>query len=173
MDKHIEFLDQHIREIPDFPSSGILFRDITPLLSNPRAFKEAINQLTSFSSPALSAVAGIEARGFIFGIAVADRLNLPFVPIRKQGKLPGQVLSASYQLEYGTDTVCIHADALTEGQQVFLVDDLIATGGTLCAAAEVIEKTRAIVAQTACLIELKDLGGREKYNRPLQSILVY
>ena len=129
--------------------------------------------MCDFAPPQTTAVAGIESRGFIFAAIIAHMLQLPFVPLRKPNKLPRTVLSASYQLEYGSDSVEMHADALHNQSQVFLVDDVIATGGTLCAAAQVIEQADAAVAQTACLIELHALAGREKYARPLQSVLQY
>jgi adenine phosphoribosyltransferase len=138
-------LAQYIRAIPDWPKKGILFRDITPLLGDPEAFSAAI-----------------EARGFIFGAAVAARLRAGFIPIRKKGKLPCRTESASYALEYGTDCIEMHSDAIQAGDKVLLVDDLLATGGTMRAACELMEKVGAQVVGIACVIELRDLQGRER-----------
>ena len=167
-------LAAYICAVADFPRPGILFRDISPLLSDAGAFLRAVELLADCApSPPPDVVVGIEARGFIFAAAVAQKIGLPFVPVRKPGKLPRATLSASYQLEYGEDSLHVHADAVAEGARVFIIDDLIATGGTLCAAAEMMETMGATVAQTACLIELCDLSGRARYGRPLQTILQY
>ncbi|MGI9297856.1 MAG: adenine phosphoribosyltransferase [Gammaproteobacteria bacterium] len=162
-----------VRAVPDFPKPGIVFRDITPLLADAAAFGRAASTLANFAPPDADVVAGMEARGFIFGAAVARELALPFAPLRKPGKLPRKTASASYRLEYGEDSVHIHTDAFAAGARVFLVDDLIATGGTLRACAEVIETLGARVAAAACLIELPSLGGRAHYARPLHSVLRY
>lgn len=156
-------LKKYIRSIPDWPKEGILFRDITPLLLNPKAFKVAVDSLcTDFIDAGIEYVAAVEARGFIFGAAVAEKLGAGFVPIRKKGKLPWQTESVSYDLEYGTDTLEVHSDAVKSGGKVLMVDDLLATGGTMSAACELIEKIGGTVAGITFLIELADLQGREK-----------
>lgn len=162
-----------IRAVPDFPAPGVMFRDITPLLADAAAFARAVSALATLAPPEIEIVAGVEARGFIFGAAVARALDLPFAPLRKPGKLPRPTASASYQLEYGEDSVHAHTDAFVAGAQVLVVDDLIATGGTLRACAEVIETLGAYATAAACLIELPALGGRAHYARPLHSILQY
>lgn len=172
--KEYEDLAKFVRAVPDFPKPGIVFRDITPLLADADAFGRAVCALAAAADGVgATAVAGMEARGFIFGGAVARALHLPFIPLRKPGKLPRTTVSASYQLEYGEDAIHAHTDALSAGAKVLLVDDLIATGGTLSACAEVVEKLGGECVAAACLIELPALGGREKYARPLHSILQY
>lgn len=166
-------LSAFIRAVPDFPKPGIVFRDITPLLADAAAFGRAVSALSAFAPPDADIVAGAEARGFIFGAAVARELRLPFAPFRKPGKLPRKTASASYQLEYGEDSIHAHADVFSAGMRVFLVDDLIATGGTLRACAEVAENLGATVSAAACLIELPALGGRAHFARPLHSVLQY
>ena len=152
-----------IRAIPDWPKPGILFRDITPLLGRPAAFAAAIEALRrDYPVGAVDYVAAVEARGFIFGSAVAERLKAGFVPIRKKGKLPFKTQRVSYDLEYGTDTLEVHVDAVKKGSKVLLVDDLLATGGTMQAACRLIEKIGGTVAGICFLIELGDLGGRAK-----------
>lgn len=156
-------LKKYIRSIPDWPKEGILFRDITPLLLNPKAFAAAIDAMCAdFIEMGIEYVAAVEARGFIFGAAVAEKLGAGFVPIRKKGKLPWQTESVSYDLEYGTDTLEVHSDAVESGGIVLMVDDLLATGGTMSAACELIEKIGGTVAGIAFLIELAGLQGREK-----------
>ncbi|MBN2592035.1 MAG: adenine phosphoribosyltransferase [Sedimentisphaerales bacterium] len=156
-------LKRYIRDIPDWPKEGILFRDITPLLLNPKAFAAAIEALCSdYTDAGIEYVAAVEARGFIFGSAVAEKLGAGFVPIRKKGKLPWQTESITYELEYGTDTLQVHSDAVKNGAKVLLVDDLLATGGTMAAACKLIEKIGGTVAGIAFLIELADLQGRGK-----------
>jgi adenine phosphoribosyltransferase len=156
-------LGKYIRQIPDWPKKGILFRDITPLLADSQALPEAIRQLSSgFEDVEIDYVAAVEARGFIFGSAVALELRTGFIPIRKKGKLPDQTESVTYDLEYGQDTLEIHKDALDKGARVLIVDDLIATGGTLAAACELIEKIGGEVAGISCLLELSDLKGRDR-----------
>ena len=156
-------LKRYIRDIPDWPKKGILFRDITPLLLNPKAFAASIEALCAdFTEAGIEYVAAVEARGFIFGAAVAEKLGAGFVPIRKKGKLPWQTESVSYDLEYGTDTLEVHNDAVGTGGKVLMVDDLLATGGTIVAACELIEKIGGTVAGIAFLIELAGLQGREK-----------
>jgi len=156
-------LKKYIRVIPDWPKKGILFRDITPLLLNSRAFTTAVDALCSdFTDAGVQYVAAVEARGFIFGSAAAERLGAGFVPIRKKGKLPWQTESVSYELEYGTDTLEVHCDAVQHVGRVLMVDDLLATGGTMAAACKLIEKIGGTVAGISFLIELADLRGREK-----------
>jgi adenine phosphoribosyltransferase len=156
-------LQRYIRDIPDWPKKGILFRDITPLLINPNAFAAAVDALCAdFTDAGIEYVAAVEARGFIFGSAVAERLGAGFVPIRKKGKLPWRTESVSYDLEYGTDTLELHCDAIESGGKVLMVDDLLATGGTMAAACKLIEKIGGKVVGIVFLIELADLQGREK-----------
>lgn len=156
-------LESYIRSIPDWPKKGILFRDITPLLADPQAFAAAADALCSdFKSADIKYVAAVEARGFIFGAAVARKLGVGFVPIRKKGKLPFKTESITYDLEYGTDTLQVHCDAVGKGAKVLMVDDLLATGGTMAAACKLIEKIGGQIAAISFLIELSELHGREK-----------
>jgi adenine phosphoribosyltransferase len=156
-------LENYIRDIPDFPKPGILFKDITPLLADPEAFSAAENRLVeAISDDHLTAVAGIESRGFIFGTVVARRLGLGFVPIRKEGKLPSTRLAETYALEYGEGVLEIHDDAVGKDDRVLIVDDLLATGGTAAASARLIERLGAEVAGLAFVVELAFLKGREK-----------
>lgn len=156
-------LSDHIRSIPDFPKPGILFRDITTLLANPAAFREAIRQLVErLQGMEIDAIAAAEARGFLFAAPLALELNTALVPVRKAGKLPGQTVAHSYELEYGTDTLEIHADALKKGDRVLIVDDLLATGGTIEACCRLVEKAGATVVACAFLIELVGLSGAKK-----------
>jgi adenine phosphoribosyltransferase len=160
-DKMIE-LKSLIRDIPDFPKPGILFRDITPLLADARALEKAIELLTEpFMETGIDVVAAVEARGFIFGSAVAKALGAGFVPIRKKGKLPFETHSVSYGLEYGKDAVEVHTDAIKVGSRVLMVDDLLATGGTMAAACELVEELGGEIAGLTFLIELADLNGRD------------
>lgn len=154
---------QFIRTIPDYPKDGILFRDITTLLSDPKGFRTAIDALVQLHQGAkFDVVAGIEARGFILGGAVAHQLGLGFVPVRKKGKLPYTTLSQEYDLEYGTDVVEIHTDAIAKDARVLLIDDLIATGGTAEAAVKLITRAGGNVLASSFVIELPALGGRER-----------
>ncbi|RKY25545.1 MAG: adenine phosphoribosyltransferase [Planctomycetota bacterium] len=156
-------LKKYIRDIPDWPKKGILFRDITPLLADSDALAAAIDALCSdFAEAGIEYVAAVEARGFIFGSAVAEKLGAGFVPIRKKGKLPFNTESVTYDLEYGTDTLEVHSDAVGSGAKVLMVDDLLATGGTMAAACQLIEKIGGQVSAIAFLIELGELAGREK-----------
>jgi len=156
-------LSGHIRSIPDWPKKGILFRDITPLLADPKAFTAAIDALCAdFTEAGIEYVAAVEARGFIFGAAVARKLGAGFIPIRKRGKLPFRTESVSYDLEYGTDTLEVHSDAVEDKAKVLMVDDLLATGGTMAAACKLIEKIGGQVAGITFLIELRELAGRDK-----------
>jgi adenine phosphoribosyltransferase len=156
-------LKEYIRDIPDWPKEGILFRDITTLLADKLAFTTAVNALcAAFKQASVDYVAAVEARGFIFGAAVAEKLGAGFVPIRKEGKLPGETESITYDLEYGADTLQVHRDAIPRTSKVLMVDDLLATGGTMAAACRLIEKIGGQVIGIAFLIELAGLGGREK-----------
>ena len=156
-------LEKYIRSIPDWPKKGILFRDITPLLAEPKAFAAAIEALCfDFLGAGIEYVAAVEARGFIFGAAAARKLGVGFVPIRKKGKLPFKTESVSYDLEYGTDTLEVHSDAVRSGAKVLMVDDLLSTGGTMAAACKLIEKIGGQIAGIAFLIELSELAGRGK-----------
>jgi adenine phosphoribosyltransferase len=156
-------LKRHIRTIPDYPKPGILFRDITTLLSNRHAFRAAVDELClPFLKVGIDHVAGIEARGFILGGAVAHVLGCGFIPIRKKGKLPHKVIGQDYALEYGVDRIEMHEDALSAGERVLLIDDLIATGGTALAAVELIRRSGAALVAAAFVIDLPDLGGAEK-----------
>lgn len=156
-------LRMYIRDIPDFPKPGILFKDITPLLKNPQALNEAVRLLAETAQDlGITSVVGIESRGFIFGAAVACKLGVGFVPIRKPGKLPFETVSESYELEYGTDTIEMHADAFALGERVLLIDDLLATGGTMKAAVRLVEKSGARVSKVAFVIELLFLNGRSQ-----------
>ena len=159
-------LKDHIRTIPDFPKPGIMFRDITTLIKHSGAFRESINQLAShYESEDFDLIAGIESRGFIFGAALANVLSKGFVPIRKKGKLPGKTESVTYDLEYGSDQVEVHVDAIQKGSKVLVVDDLIATGGTARAACDLIEKLGGEVAGCAFVIDLPELRGIEKLGK--------
>ena len=156
-------LKDHIRTIPDFPEAGIMYRDITTLLSHPAALQQSIDALAApYRGAKIDAVAGIDARGFIFGTAVALALGVGFVPVRKKGKLPFETYEQEYDLEYGTDTLQIHADAVTEGQRVLVIDDLIATGGTAEAAIKLLQRTKCNIVGAAFVIDLPDLGGAKK-----------
>ena len=168
-------LKNYIRDIPDFPKPGILFRDITPLLADKQAFSDAVKALAEpFADSAIDYVAAVEARGFIFGSAVAEALGTGFIPIRKKGKLPHKTTSVTYDLEYGTDTLEVHADAVADGGRILMVDDLLATGGTMAAACGLMEKLNAEIAALAFLIELTPLAGREKLtNHNIYTVISY
>ena len=156
-------LDAYIRDIPDFPKPGIVFKDITPLLLDPGALDFAVQSLAGWARPlGIDLVVAAEARGFILGGALARELGVGFVPARKPGKLPGETVSAEYILEYGVDALEMHADALEGGARVLLHDDLLATGGTARALGELVEGAGAVVAGCAFIVELRFLGGREK-----------
>ena len=168
-------LNEFIRDVPDFPKQGIIFKDITPLLNNPQALTYAVKSISkSVENLEITHVVGIESRGFIFGTAVAVELGVGFVPVRKPGKLPCETLSESYSLEYGTDSIEIHKDAFGEGDRILIVDDLLATGGTMKAAVSLVEKTGATVSKIAFVIELAFLKGREKFESyDVISLLTY
>ena len=156
-------LAEVIRTIPDYPKPGIMFRDITTLLTDARGFRRAVDELVQpLAGAKIDKVAGIEARGFILGGAIAHQLSVGFVPIRKKGKLPYKTLAESYTLEYGVDEVEIHVDAIEEGERVLLVDDLIATGGTASAAIRLLERAGGTIVLCAFVVDLPDLGGAEK-----------
>ena len=157
-----EYIRTHIRTVPDWPEPGVMFRDITPLLSNPRVFRVLIDQFVHrYFSPRPDAVAGLDARGFIIGSVLAYELGVGFVPIRKKGKLPGATVSQAYALEYGEAVVEIHDDALRPGERVLIVDDLLATGGTAAAGIALCERLGAEIIGCAFVIDLPELGGRK------------
>jgi adenine phosphoribosyltransferase len=159
----MDALKSKIRHVPDFPKAGILFYDITTLLRDPAGFRLAIDSVaTPFQDKAISLVVGVESRGFILGSAVADRIGAGFVPVRKVGKLPSERIRASYDLEYGTDSLEMHRDAIDEGQRVLIVDDLLATGGTAKATVDLVKQVGGVVEGVAFLIELVALNGRSK-----------
>lgn len=159
----MDFIKDAIRTIPDYPRPGIQFRDVTTLLKDARAFRAAIDQMVQpWAGAKIDKVAGIEARGFILGGAVAHQLSVGFTPVRKKGKLPARTLEEDYQLEYGTDTVEIHTDAVAETERVLLVDDLIATGGTAEAAIKLLRRAGADVVGATFVIDLPDLGGAKR-----------
>lgn len=171
----MEDLTKFIRDVPNFPKKGVVFKDITPLLKDPEAFKRVTQIfLDRFSGEKINKIVGIESRGFIFGAALSVEMGIGFVPIRKQGKLPWTKVSEEYVLEYGKDKLEMHVDAVSEGERVLIVDDLLATGGTVRAVCQMIEKQHAEVASLAFLIELDFLKGREKLEgRDIFSIIHY
>lgn len=164
-----------VTDVPDFPKKGIVFKDITPLLADPKAFGAAIDAMAEpYQGKGVRLVAGIESRGFLFASAIARRLDAGVVPIRKKGKLPRKVLSVTYDLEYGTDTLEVHEGAAPSGSPVLLVDDVLATGGTAKGACELLEKLGAKVAGLSFLIELGFLGGRKKLpGRDVKALIAY
>jgi adenine phosphoribosyltransferase len=158
-----DLLERYIRDIPDFPKKGIIFKDITPLLANPSALALSVEMLANpFRGKGIDLVVGAESRGFIFGIAVAQALSAGFIPIRKPGKLPSKTSKATYDLEYGTDTLEMHVDAIQKGQKVLMVDDLLATGGTMGACCDLVKSIGGNIQGITFLIELTFLKGREK-----------
>jgi len=164
-----------IRDVPDFPKKGIVFKDITTLLQKPEAFNFALNEFVQYAiAKGIVKIAAIESRGFIFGGAIASKIGAGFVPIRKPGKLPSKKISESYSLEYGTDTIEIHEDAIRSGEKVILHDDLLATGGTMQAAIKLVERLGGIVTGISFLIELDFLKGRELLKGyEIQSLIHY
>jgi adenine phosphoribosyltransferase len=168
-------LQRAVRNVPDFPQAGIQFKDITPVLADARLFAGCVDLLTAdFQPGSVDAVVGIDARGFIFAAAAAVKLNAGFVPVRKKGKLPWKIHEQSYDLEYGSNTIAIHTDAVKAGSRVLLVDDLLATGGTAAAAVALLEKVGARLLGVSFFIELGFLRGREKLkDRPVRSLVVY
>jgi len=168
-------IERYIRDVPDFPKPGILFKDITPLLASAEGLKLTIEQLATVVEPkSYDVVCGVESRGFIFGTALATRVSKGFVPIRKPGKLPWKTESQSYELEYGTDRIEIHTDAVQSGQRVLLIDDLLATGGTAEAAVKLLQRIGARVTACAFVIELVFLKGRQRLDgTPVHSLVKY
>ncbi len=167
-------LKQKIRTIPDFPEPGILFRDITTLLSDAEALNETIERFAEhYKNEKIDVVAGVESRGFIIGTPLAIRMDLGFIPIRKAGKLPGPTHGVDYDLEYGKDRVEVHQDAIPEGSRVLLVDDLIATGGTIEGSAKLVKKVGGLIVGYAFVIELTDLKGRERLQEPVFSLIEF
>ncbi|CAI8589178.1 unnamed protein product [Vicia faba] len=174
-DPRLHGIKTKIRVVPNFPKSGIMFQDITTLLLDPKAFKDTIDLFVErYKGKNISVVAGIEARGFIFGPPIALAIGAKFVPLRKPKKLPGKVISQEYILEYGSDCLEMHVGAVEAGERAIVVDDLIATGGTLCAAMDLLERVGAEVVECACVIELPELKGRERLNgKPLYVLVEY
>jgi len=168
-------LQKYIRDVPNFPKPGILFKDITPLLASPSALALAIEELCNpFRDQNVQAVIGAESRGFIFGIAIAQALSCGFIPVRKPGKLPGKKVSLTYELEYGKDTLEMHHDSIRPGERCLMVDDLLATGGTMKACCELVENLGGEIAGIAVLIELTALKGRARFEKyHLHSVLQY
>lgn len=168
-------LTKYIADVPNFPTEGILFKDITPLLQNGVAFKHACDLITLFAKEkGATVVVGPESRGFIFGCPVANNLNIGFVPVRKPGKLPREQIKEEYTLEYGSNTLCMHLDSIAPGDKVIIIDDLLATGGTLKATCNIVKKLGGEVVGIACLIELEALNGRtllEDY--PVYTLIKY
>lgn len=175
--RHSLDLKNAIRAIPDYPRPGIVFRDITTLLGDARAFRRSVDELVQpFAGLKIAKIAGIEARGFILGGAVAHQLSAGFVPVRKKGKLPHQTVSMSYQLEYGTDEIEVHKDAVKRGERVLLVDDLVATGGTAEAAVNLLSSLGAEVVAACFIVDLPDLGGADKVRRlgvPVRTLVAF
>jgi adenine phosphoribosyltransferase len=171
----ISHIEKAIRNIPDFPKPGIQFKDITPVLADSRLFAASIDMLTAdFQAGMVDAVVGIDARGFIFAAAAALKLQAGFIPVRKKGKLPFDTHEQSYELEYGTNTIAIHTDALQKNSRVLLIDDLLATGGTAEAAARLVAKVGAKILQISFVIELSFLKGRDRLKPfPVRSLVVY
>jgi adenine phosphoribosyltransferase len=163
-----------IRDVPDFPAAGIVFKDITPLLADGRVFAEVVAAMSdAIAAVDATTIVGIESRGFIFGAPIASRLGLGFVPVRKFGKLPWRTFTQSYDLEYGTDTLEIHEDAVGSGSRVIVVDDVLATGGTAAATVDLIRGTGASVEAVAVLLELDFLQGRSRLDVPVQALIRY
>lgn len=156
-------LKEYIEDVPDFPKKGIIFKDITPIITDGEAFKYVINEMAKIAKKLkVNKIVGPEARGFIFGCPVANKLKIGFVPVRKPGKLPRETVSIEYDLEYGTNILSIHKDALVESDRVLIIDDLLATGGTTKATVDLVKKLNAKVCGVCCIIELLDLKGKEK-----------
>jgi len=168
-------IESYIRDVPDFPEPGILFKDITPLLKSPEGLKLSIDALEAACDPAsYDLVCGIESRGFLFGATLAAQVGRGFIPIRKPGKLPWKTASQTYELEYGSDTIEIHVDAASEGQRVLMVDDLLATGGTMGAALELVRRIGGVPVACAFVVELTFLAGREQLGDvPVHSLVKY
>ena len=173
--KNNSLLEKSIRSIPDFPKPGILFRDVTTLIQNKEAFKKSVDLLAKkYKGKGFDKVVGVEARGFIFGAAVAHKIGAGFVPVRKKGKLPYKTISTTYELEYGTDTLEIHQDAIIPGEKILIIDDLLATGGTVKAVIELIKQLGGKVAGIGFVIELVDLNGKDKFKEyPVYSLVKF
>ena len=162
----VEKIASRIRNVPDFPKKGIMFKDITPVLSDIHTLRASVKEMVApFVNSGIDIVVGIESRGFIFGAPIADMLNCSFVPVRKPGKLPWKTESVSYELEYGTDALEIHKDAIAKGQNVLIVDDLLATGGTAEATCKLVSKLGGNIRGLSVLIELEDLNGKKRLNQ--------
>ena len=170
-----KLLRTHIRDVPDFPKPGIMFKDITPLLQKPDVFSAIIDALAKrYEGEKVDAIVGIESRGFLFGTPLAHKLGAAFVPIRKKGKLPYDTVDVSYDLEYGSATIEVHTDAIGDGHRTIVVDDLLATGGTAAAACKLIEGQGGEIVECAFVVELSFLNGREKMgNRKVHSLVAY
>jgi len=168
-------LRQYIADVKDFPKEGIIFRDITPLMANGKAFKQACDEITDFAKKLnVDLIVGPESRGFIFGCPVANNLGIGFAPVRKPNKLPRETVKFKYDLEYGSNELHMHKDAISKGQKVLIVDDLLATGGTVEATVKIVEELGGIVAGCAFLIELEDLKGRDLLNNlEIKSLIKY
>lgn len=161
--KNNPILEKSIKNIPDFPKPGIIFRDITSLIQDKKAFQKSVDLLLKqYKGKKIDKVVGVEARGFIFGAAIAYKIGAGFIPVRKKGKLPRKTISAAYELEYGTDTLEIHEDAIAAGESILIIDDLLATGGTVKAVTELVKKLGGKIKGIGFVIELVDLKGREK-----------
>ncbi len=175
MNKNLELIEKNIRSINDYPKEGITFRDITPMIKNPKAFRASINELAKLAKgKKIDYVIGVEARGFIFGSALAHKFGVGFVPIRKKGKLPYKVIRKKYKLEYGDAEIEMHKDGIERGSRVIIVDDLLATGGTAQAAARLIEKSKGKVESILFVVELKGLQGRKKLKKyNVKSLIEY
>ena len=173
--KNNALLEKSIRNIPDFPKPGILFRDVTTLIKNKEAFKKSVDLLAKkYKGKGFDKVVGVEARGFIFGAAVAHKIGAGFVPVRKKGKLPYKTISTNYELEYGTDTLEIHQDAIISGEKVLIIDDLLATGGTVKAVIELVKQLGGKISGVGFVIELVDLHGKDKFKEyPVYSLVKF
>lgn len=172
---NLDAVKKAIRDVPDFPEKGIIFKDITPVLSDPELFREILEDLAGrYKESRIDKIAAVESRGFIFGSVLAFMLGAGLVPVRKKGKLPAKTIEASYALEYGTATLEIHTDAIAKGERVLIIDDLLATGGTAAATASMVEKLGGEIVEIAFLIELAFLKGREKIaGYPVYAPIVY
>jgi len=173
--KNDPVLEKAIRNIPDFPKAGIIFRDITSLIQDRSAFKKAVDLLSNkYKGKKIDKVVGVEARGFIFGAAIAHKIGAGFIPVRKKGKLPCKTISATYELEYGTDTLEIHEDAINPGERILIIDDLLATGGTVKAVTDLVNKLKGKIQGIGFVIELVDLKGKDKLkDYPVFSLVTF
>lgn len=175
--KKLELVKNHIESYPDFPKPGILFRDVFSVLRNPSAFRALqdvmIEHVSLQLTPKPEAVLGLDARGFLFGPLIALHFDIPFIPVRKKGKLPGQVMQVSFALEYGTDMLEIQSTGIKSGQNVLIIDDLLATGGSLNAACQLVQQLHATVLECLVVVELVDLKGRENVKAPVHSLLQF